>query len=112
MYIQNVGVYNPTSVSASVEARREIQIGPSVSYTLEKAKPDSTENVLLLKNPQFKPLYLDKLKRSGVRNKISDEIDDKFYRFLQVSKKKCLLSNIASIARSFLKDFLKALTDF
>ena len=30
-------------------------------YTLEKAKPDSTENVLLLKNPQFLSNYYETL---------------------------------------------------
>ena len=30
-------------------------------YTLEKAKPDSTENVLLYKNPQFLSNYYETL---------------------------------------------------
>ena len=32
-----------------------------VNYTLVKAKPDSTENVLLLKNPQFLSNYHETL---------------------------------------------------
>ena len=32
-----------------------------ITYTLEKAKPDSNKNVLLLKNPQFLPNHTETL---------------------------------------------------
>ena len=47
--------------SQTLQEKNRQNLNPSNTYTLEKAKPDSTENVLLLKNPQFLSNYYETL---------------------------------------------------
>ena len=62
-YIQNVGVCWMASISAPVEAYKEVVDSLSCMdiYTVGTLNPDFDKNMLLLKNPQYLPDHYETL---------------------------------------------------